>query len=140
MENITYGKGIFKNIEFGLYGWDDLEFKESKEAILDAFNDEFKDTIKAKLKNVGLEFISLEYYSPKFYNFESDNIDLTLKVVDKNVLRKAIIKHKDEINKRLQANKSYDGYLATTIGSVESELSDLNKYGYEPDIIVYLNY
>jgi len=135
---VTYAN-IYKNVTFGLYGYDEsysLSFEETKEDILNAFKEEYEATIKERLKKVGLKLIGFDYYSPKEYNFENDNIDTIIKVADKNKLKKAILKHEDTINKRLLANKSYDGYMATTIGNVSEEIEALELNDYEPDIIV----
>ena len=127
---------IYKNVNFGLYGYDDIDFKESKKEILEAFKDQYEAEIKKRLKKVGLKLVGFDYYSPREYNFTTDNIDTIINVIDKNKLKRAILKKKAIINKRLYANNSYDGYIATTIGDVEEALEELKKGILEPDIIV----
>jgi hypothetical protein len=137
MNKITYdGNGIFKNIDFGLYGLDDIEFKESKEAIKKAFEKAYLKDLKLKLKSLGLTFKHLDYYSPNAYNFKTDSLDLCLTVTNKKLLKNAIIEKKDIINKELSENKSYDGYMSLTVSDCEEELKNLKKKDYEPDIIV----
>lgn len=136
VKNITYaGKDLFK-LDFELYGYEDIEPTESKVEILNAFKEEYEEILKGTLKVIGLEFKELSYYFPKYYNFETDSVDLTICVKDKKLFKNYILKHKDEIQKELDANQSYDGYMATTTSSVESELEDLEQPHYEPDVIV----
>lgn len=138
MNKITYsGNHLFKNINFGLYEIDEnINFEESKNNILKAFETEYLKDLKLKLKSLGLTFKHLVYYSPKAYNFSNDSIDLCITVTNKKLLKDAIIKNKDRINKKLSENKSYDGYMALTVYNIDEELENLNKKDYEPDIIV----
>jgi len=83
-----------------------------------------------------LNFKRLVYFSPREYNFDTDSIDLVITIKDKNKLKNAIIEMKDAINKALDKNKSYDGYMALTVSNVDEELEKTKKKDYEVDIIV----
>lgn len=137
MKTTTYSGGNLFGLQFGLYGYDDIEFEESKESILTTFKGEYEDKLKTVLKSIGLKFVSLKYYSPKAYNYESDNIDLTISVNDIKKFRLYINKYKDLINKELGGNKSYDGYIALTVNNIDEELNKMKSLQpYEPDVIV----
>ena len=132
---ITYS---YKQI--GLYGYEDIQFDESKEEILENFKDEYEDQIKEALKSIGIYLKDIQTYSPKAYNFENDTIDLQIYAdIDKTLFKEAILKHKEDIQKDLNANKSYDGYIALTVKTIDEELENLDKLDYEPDIIVLIS-
>jgi hypothetical protein len=131
----TDSKGTFLN--FGLYGYDDIDFTETKDYIKAQFIKKYKAEIEKALKLLGLKYIDMEYYSPKEYNFSNDSLDLKLSIVNKSKLKNMIIANKDIIQKNLNKNKSYDGYMSLTINSAEQEIEDLEtKKDYELDIIV----
>ena len=133
---IRYAGSIF-GLDFGLYGHDDIEFKETKEAIEDSFIRQYEEKLKQTLEKIGLKYVRLEYYSPRFYNYKTDSMDLIIsKDMELKKLAEYIKKYKGEINKNLLGNKSYDGYFATTVGNVETEIQNMNDLNYEPDIIV----
>lgn len=133
---ITYAGSIF-GLNFGLYGYDDIDFKESKKAIECEFKYQYEEKLKQTLEKIGLKYVRLNYYSPRFYNFETDSIDLIISnKVDIVKLSKYVDKYQDEINKKLYENKSYDGYFARTVSNVETEVKNMINFNYEPDIIV----
>ena len=111
------GATLYKDIDFNLYG-EEIDFEESKENILDAFKRDYEATIKESLSVAGLELKDLEYYGPKFYNFEGDSIDPEIEVKDAEMLDKYIALHTDGVQKLLDGNKSYDGYMALTPDTV----------------------
>lgn len=131
------GNAVFSPFNAGLYGIDDgdsdrsMQWSESKEEILRAFKREYETQIKDALDTAGLEYVGLEYYSPRFYNFETDSIDLELQVRDEAKLRAALEKRKEKILAAMKANKSYDGYMAFTADKWEDVI---DRYG-DPDIL-----
>lgn len=136
-QQTTYnGNHLFK-INNGLYDYEDIDFEESKKAILKAFKKEYENKLKTALEIIGLKFIKLTYFSPKYYNYETDSIDLTISIKDIKTYKEYIIKSKEDINTALKKNKSYDGYLALTKTDINAEIDAIenNKY-YSPDIIV----
>lgn len=141
-KEITYSDNIYKNLDAGLYVYDDIAFIESKEIILANFKHRFEIEIRNKLNNIGLQLISFNYHSPKYYNYDNDSIDTIIKVKDIKKLKDAIISNKDKLNKALSKNKSYDGYIPLTQNNVSAELKDINDWlngknaYYEPDIII----
>jgi len=137
MQIITYnGNHVFRNINFNLYGYDDINFEETKEQIFQSFELEYSEIVKCKLREVGLEFVKFKWFSPKEYNFSGDSIDLEITVVDKDKFKKFILENKEKINLLLTKNKSYDGYIKLTVDNVEKEIDKLESDNYEPDIIV----
>lgn len=135
MKTTTYAGKVF-NINFGLYGYDDIDFEKTKNEIKRNFEKEKLKGLKKALIDLGLKFNSLKWYSPRAYNFANDSLDLVIEIVDKDILKKAIIQNKDIINKNLSKNKSYDGYIALTRRNINEELEQMNKDNYEIDIIV----
>jgi hypothetical protein len=115
MKTITYnGNDIFKDFNAGLYPYDDIDFQESKNSILNAFKSEYQDIITDTLALAGLEYMDLTYFSPSQYNYTTDSIDLTITIKDNVKLLQAIDDKKDIIQSILNDNKSYDGYISLT--------------------------
>jgi len=129
---ITYS---YKN--FGLYQFENIKFRASKRFILNGFKLTYQDVIKQALLNIGIKFMGFKYYSPNTYNFSNDTLDLIISNhVNKALLKKTIINFKDKIQKALDTNKSYDGYMALTVDSVNNELENLKKSFYKIDVLV----
>lgn len=123
--------------KYGLYEFENIDENESKNQIIQAFRNQFEKKIKIALVKIGLKFVRLEYYSPTQYNFETDTIDLVIgSRIDKKKFAKAIKKYEQIIDSALYENKSYDGYHATTVCTVEAELDKLADANYEPDVLV----
>ena len=131
----TYAN-IYKNISFGLYPCENLDVESSKQVILQDFKHQYETTIRQRLKEVGLVLKWFNYYSPKYYNYENDSLDTEIEVENKQLLKQAILNKQEQIQQALDKNKSYDGYIATTVKTVEQELENLKKEDYEPDVIV----
>lgn len=113
------GNDIFTNFDAGLYGIHDYEdctvdIENSKIDILEAFKKEFETDIAEKLANAGLKLENLEYYSPKFYNYATDSIDIAVSLENEKLLLEYINNNTAMIQKILDSNKSYNGYIALT--------------------------
>ena len=66
-----------------------------------------------------------------------DSLDLKVgEHYDKSKLKAQINTFRAEIDSKLKANKSYDGYLALTVSSVNEELEDLESEDYSIDVLV----
>jgi len=117
------GRTLYKELNFNLYG-EEVAFNNSKESILRAFKSEYETIISMDLQLAGLELVKLEYYSPKFYNYEGDSIDPEIEVVDQAKLDTYIKNNTAGIQALLDANKSYDGYIALTPDTVEDINND----------------
>jgi len=121
----TYnGNDIFAPFNAGLYGIDDngersLDEDASKISILAGFKEEYRKDIEEALKSAGLALVKLEYYSPKFYNFATDSLDITISLENQEAYLSACEKVREDIQARLDANKSYDGYMALTADTFE---------------------
>jgi hypothetical protein len=136
MTNIVYSDCVFGK-SFNLYGCgEDLDFEATKINILENFKAIFVNDIKRVLESIGLEFVELNYFSPKFYNYRGDSIDLSLVVKDKSLYLNKVQENKDLIDKNLKKNISYDGYIALTVKDSEEEISKSAESDWSPDIIV----
>lgn len=127
----TYA-GRFKTEEgntlhFGLYGYDDIVFVETKTNILNNLQRNHLKNLKKLFSTKGLTLQDLTYYSPRAYNFENDNIDLKISIHNKKKLLAYIEAHKEALQKALSANKSYDGYTALTASSVQEITEDIQN-------------
>jgi hypothetical protein len=131
---ITYTNPF--RISFNLYPYEVVDYKKSAEKILKEFRRKYEHKIKKALMWAGLDFVRMEWYSPKYYNFEGDSIDLVVRVADRELLRKHLQENSARIQNALDKNKSYDGYIALTVKSVEMELARLESEEYRPDTIV----
>lgn len=111
------GNDVFAPFNAGLYGYEDIDIKESKESIMLNFKLEFENEISKTLKKAGITYLDLEWWSPKEYNFATDSIDLECVVENPQKLKEALLAQKEEIEAKLKTNKSYDGYIALTADS-----------------------
>lgn len=125
MKKIYNGNDIFAPFNAGLYGYGDwdtdrsFQFDESKSEILTAFTSEYVDEIKKALAAAGIEYKGLAYFSPNYYNFSTDSIDLTIEIVDVDKYNAALEPYRATVQAALDANKSYDGYMALTSDTFE---------------------
>lgn len=136
MQKTYNGNDVFAPFNAGLYGIDDdpdcsLLVDESKASILAGFEAEYKPAIVKALADAGIEYIGLEYYSPRFYNYATDSIDLKIEVINEAKLKAALLAKREEITEALAANKASDGYMPLTADSFEEVLAGLQ----DPDII-----
>ena len=136
MRKTTYSLHDLLGINAGLYGFDDIEFQDTKDNILSNFEEQYEEKLSNALLKIGLKLISILYYSPKYYNYETDSLDIHVEVVNKEKLKPFIEKYSDEIQQALDSNKSYDGYMALTVNSVSQEIENMSKDDYTPDPIV----
>lgn len=103
-----------------------------------AFENKYKDQIVKSLKSIGLSFKGLSYYSPSAYNFQGDSIDLSIKIFDRKKLNKYVRENKEEIQKLLDNNKSYDGYMALTADNTDRILEQILKDDLDITILKHL--
>ena len=131
MKTTYNGNNIFGKLNFGLYGYEDIDPEESMHEIKEAFEAQYKDQITERLGSFGVAFLGLEYYSPQFYNYETDSLDLSLEVIDDTKLRAQLETLKPAILKKMEANKSYDGYTALTADTWDGIIDEKGH----PDIL-----
>ena len=134
------GNDIFAPFNAGLYGADSdeyqsLQYEESKKTILADFKSEYEEEIKKALANVGITYVGLSYYSPRFYNYSTDSVDLECEVSDKEKLLAFMRTNAKEIDSDLAKNVSYDGYIALTKDTY-AEAIEAVENGEAVDIIV----
>lgn len=130
-----YNGGDITGVNFGLYQYDDINFDDTKSVILYHFKTNYMELIHNELFNIGLSLEQMKYFSPKYYNYQNDTIDFTIKVIDENKYLLAIRDNENELNELLKTNKSSDGYLALTVDNILDEITVI-KNGYSPDIMI----
>lgn len=121
------GDKLFGDIRFGLYGYEDIDFEQSKEAIQFAFEKDYKKKISDTLEKYGMKLIKFEWWSPREYNFMTDSLDPEIEIVDKDKLLAAINDNADKIQASLDTNKSYDGFIATTAENVGEVMANIGN-------------
>lgn len=127
MTTIYNGNSVFAPFNAGLYGIDDggsdrmLLLDDSKAEILRAFKNEFETKIIGALAVAGIHYRGLEWWSPREYNFATDSIDLKVEFddIEEGAYRHQCELRKEKIQKLLDDNKSYDGYMALTPDTYE---------------------
>lgn len=80
------------NISFNLYGLEFIRFEASKKEILKGFKKEYLTDIKTKLKEIGLKLHNIKYYSPKYYNYEGDDLDFIISISNLNLIKNICVK------------------------------------------------
>ena len=131
------GNDVFAPLNFNLYPYEDIEFEETKNKIYDDFVEVFQENLVSLLKELGLKFIELKWFSPREYNYAGDSLDLIISIEDKSKLKTAILKNKNKIDELLAKNTSYDGYMSLAVFNVVEELKCLKENeGYKVDSIV----
>ncbi|MFA5407042.1 MAG: hypothetical protein WC307_06820 [Candidatus Nanoarchaeia archaeon] len=123
---------------FNLYGHDNIDLAQTKINVLRAFKTDYEEKIKSVLGQLGLKFKGLSYYSPKAYNYSGDSLTLSIcKAINKEDYCFYLLRYRAELDEALSKNKSYDGYIATDIGSVDAELLALvGKKDFSPDCLI----
>jgi len=114
-----------EKINFNLYGMEDIDPVESKKQILNEIETKHLTTVKDIFKKVGIKFIKFIYYSPAFYNYEGDDLNVELEIADKRKLIDFTKRNAIEIEKRLNKNKSYSGYTSFTADTIEEVISEI---------------
>jgi len=129
----------YEFIELGFMPNPEIDFVKSQKIVVKEIkNKQIAESLKNTLNILGLKFKKLSIYNPNTYNYSTDSIDLTIyNSINKQKLKKAILKYSEEINKELQKNKSYDGYIALSPKNINEELENLNtKKGYSVNCLV----
>lgn len=112
---------------FNLYNYEGIDFEASKTAIEKAFIEKYQSTLVLKLIWAGCRFKGLKWYSPIYYNFEGDSLDLLVEIIDQKMLISVVGTLSVMIEKRLYDNKSYDGYTARTAQDVQQVVVDIER-------------
>jgi hypothetical protein len=124
-----------KQLSFNLYEHDEIDYEKTKKAIMDNMNNNHLFSVRNLFAAAGLHLVRFEWYSPNSYNFSGDSVDVVAKVYDRERLLAFVMKHKPYLQKLLDSNKSYDGYMALTSDSVD-EVIDKIKKNYDVDVMV----
>jgi len=139
--NTTYKGSDLFGIDFCLYGLEDINFKESKEEIQNAFVTNYEFSIKTELAKIGFELVKFNYFSPMYYNYQGDSLDIEINLINPSLLTnyaKYIAEYEFGIDELLKENQSSDGYMARTVRSCTEELNNIIQEGkdFVPDIII----
>lgn len=83
------GKDLLKTNVFGFYwnnynfnGYEPIKLKKSMNNVLQNFKRKYKPIISKKLNTIGLKLTNVTYYSPKYYNYEDDELDFHIKIIN----------------------------------------------------------
>ena len=114
------------NISFNLYGVEDEHFlfEETKEAILKHMREEHLKPLQERFKEWGIDLKDFVYYSPKYYNYTGDSLDLVLSISDRALYESKVKSDYSEVVKTTLDNKSCDGYISFSANSKEEILED----------------
>lgn len=130
------GNDVFKGINFNLYPFEDINYSETKENLLEGFRKEFEKDLTESLDKIGLKYKGLKWFSPSQYNYQGDSIDLRAELTNKKKLITTILENHYQIDRKLAENKSYDGYIALTIDDCYQEIAALLDGKRDVDTIV----
>ena len=104
---------------------DNFMMPEYELAIQNLAKEFFDDTL-LEVENVKIDVKAGTIYSPKYYNFATDNIDLTVKF-NKTKVKNYAKKYTKEFSVFLKENyTSYDGFMSFTANNYDQWLKDFN--------------
>lgn len=128
-------EGKIVPMDFSLYNEENIDVEETKSQILDNMNKNHLKKLKSLFAMAGLLLHELTYYSPNYYNYEGDSLDLKISIADKSKLKRFVLSQKAEIQRMLDSNKSYNGYISLTKDSIEEIFEEIDEKG-EVDVMV----
>lgn len=129
----AYSLSALTGVDFNLYPYEGIDIK-SLEAVQAGFIEEYETEIKTRLLELGLKYNSIITYSPKYYNYEGDDLTLNIEIVDTDKIISAIFERFEDIQKELDKNVGYDGYIPTTANSTKDAIADI-RAGNDCDVI-----
>lgn len=143
MNKTTYnGSDIFPGA-CGLYAYDsdspyDFDYLEVLEEAKEIFTKDYLPQINRTLEIAGLKCVDFTPFIPREFNFMDSALDPVLIIEDEDKLHKYLTTNKIELQKALDANKSYDGFIATTEENIEEEIKACIEYKkeYTPDVLI----
>jgi len=127
--------GKIQDLDFNLYNNEGLNYNKTKEAIMYNMNRKHLGPMRVLFAKAGLTLKKFQWYSPNAYNYSGDGVDLVISVSDRELLKRFIIHHSKEIQTMLDANTSYDGYMATTSSDIKEIIEKIDK-DFDIDIMV----
>ena len=119
-----YSLSGLTGIDFNLYPHEDISI-ESYDTIQAGFISEYEDDLKTRLHKVGLKYVSITQYHPKYYNYEGDDLTLSVEIECLETLVGAIFERYEDIQKELDKNVSYDGYISTTANTTKDVIEEV---------------
>lgn len=124
------GHFVTKNgqeLSFNLYPNETVKVEETSKNFMDNMKRNHLLPLRKLFATAGLNLHGFEFYSPKYYNFEGDSIDLVISIGNKAKLIKFIKDNTAGIQKLLSGNQSRDGYMALTAGDVDEVIDKINE-------------
>lgn len=124
-----------KALSFNLYGEDEIDFDDTKRSFMDNMNEKHFSNLRKNFHQAGLKLHGFKWFSPKFYNYQGDSIDVVVSVNDRKRLISFISNYSNDIQKMLNGNSSYDGYMALTATTVTEIIENIES-NFDVDIMV----
>lgn len=106
---------------------DNYDFDEIKMRILQEFKEKYEKEIKQILKEHGIKLLDLYYYSPQYYNFDGDSIDLKVKITNKQKIKSFVIENRHKIQKIIDENQPCDGFIPSMAWDIKDILRDIEE-------------
>jgi hypothetical protein len=104
----------------------DFNIKKSHKQILNYIRE--KEYIKQfNNKDLGIKLNKFCSYIPISYNYNYNSIDIIATITNKDKLKTTILKYSEDIQKELNKNKSYNGYISLTPDNLNKLLINLNN-------------
>lgn len=140
---MIYSGNDILGVNMNLFSYDDIDYYGATQEMANFIKDKLPE-INGKLEKIGLKCHSVHYYMPKYYNNGvTDDMDMDIKFIGRSngsglskiKYIRFIEENETYINELLAKNVSYDGYIATTVDTVQHEVERI-KEGKMPDVIV----
>lgn len=143
MITTTYnGSDIFPGA-CGLYAYDgdsdyDFEYLDVLEEAKRVFVADWLPQINKALEIAGLKCVDFKPFIPREFNFMDSSLDPVLTVESADKLLKYLLANKEALQKELDSNKSYDGFMALGESSMDAEIETCrkDKAEFAPDIMI----
>lgn len=143
MITTTYnGSDIFPGA-CGLYAYDgysdyDFEYLDVLKEAKRVFIKDWLPKINTALEVAGLKCVDFKPFIPREFNFTDSSLDLVITIENGGKLYQYLNTHKEELQKELDSNKSYDGFIALTEESMDKEIEACidHKKEFKPDIMI----
>jgi len=122
-------------LSFNLYSFENAKSKETADNIMDNMRGRHLVPLQRLFAGAGLKLHGFKFFSPEYYNFQGDSVDLVVSIQSKEKLLSFIRKNESAIQRMLSANKSYDGYRALTAADVDEVIRKV-KENSDVDVMV----
>jgi hypothetical protein len=93
------------------YNFDNIDYKKTFKSYIDDWASKFRSFIFNEYQ-VDISFNDLKLYSPKYYNYDTDNIDCKVNFDEMITLNKKILTNIDFLDWLKERTESYSGYIS----------------------------